>query len=574
MDSSPLEFVQAMQWEYRLDGDRMVIKECPVCHSSDWAFSMNAATGMWTCSHTAAHANKNVSGSLVRLRRILRMTVDVQSRDTQPVSLGYSESVWVENSAQALVSSPQKMAEICDEWAVSEDVVRYWKLGWWADPSGKTEWLVIPHLVDGVPCGVRSVPWFGYAQERGVSAKSASPVLFNEDCLRQDQQKEVVLCDSERDAILFMWASGKKNVVGMPGGASALSERWFTLLEPVETIYVVSNRDESESEDVTTLVRRLGEHRVKIVPVPDGTRLPDMIREKGPQAIPALLEKAHEPQINNIQQLSDIFDDMICAPEVKPLPAPSKSVTKIMNGGVRPGQVVVITAPPKIGKTSYALTWANYVATKHNVPSLVWCVEMPATDLASMTACVQFGTGRKPNAADLFIAKHTNVGVPLYIAHESNITLDVLIQTFKDAYRQKGVRFFVFDNIHFMVRNAENKVTAIEDCLKALKSFALEYGVYLVLIAQPSGKGGKRGQNMDYYDIGWSSSFASDADTIIILHRERVADTENSFRPEMMVKVDAGRYTSGGMTFLNYYGAMLQFTDMPKSKIQNMILEK
>ena len=575
VDDSPLEFIQAQEWKYRLtdNGKEIQVETCPICHKGEWKFSMNRQTGMWNCMHINTHAGKNVKGSLVRLRKILGLTLDVQSDSAPMMPLGYTECRIVELAHADLMSNPVKLSELLDEWSITEADVRKWQLGNFRDNSNH-EWLVIPHFVGGKLYNIKYRSWFGLPKTfRRVNG--AASVLLNEDALTQEKPPEaVLLCEGEKDAFLAMSAGCPIPAIGMTGGAGTLLERWYNLLENVETIYAAYDGDKAGSEGTQNLIKRLGSGRMRIVPMPAGKDIADVVKEQGPQAFLDLFRKAAEPAEKIVSHISGILDEMMVAEDKQAIPCFSKNITHILNGGAKGGQVIVLTAPPKIGKTTFSVMWCLYVASVLKIPSLLWCVEMPKADLAKYVISARFGTGRAITKADVWMMRQRSAELPLYFGYDGNTTIEVLTQTFRDIFRTKGVRCFVFDNIHFMVRNAENKVTAIEDAMKSFKMLAMDLDVPIVLIAQPSGAGGKKGANMNYYDIGWSSSFASDADTICIMHRERVVDTENSFSDKLMFKVDAGRYTPGGTTYLQFFESMCQFRDYSHNEIKAAIAAK
>ena len=571
VSDSPLDFVQQQGWNYKLVRDQINLEVCPICGKGEWKFFINANNGMWDCKHSNSHTNGTDRGSLVKLRRLLGLTLDVAGKNEKPMPLGYSEVNIANISYQALQDNKTLLADLCSEWGIDEETARKWKLGFWRDNSG--DWLTIPHYIGDKLYNIKFRSWFGF-EKKFHRVAGASSVLLNEDILLQEEKpKSVVLCEGEKDAILATWA-GIENVVGMTGGAGTLTDRWYKLLEPVEEIFVAYDGDTAGKEGTQTLIKRLGMSRVKIVQLPDGKDCADIVKEQGPLALKELFAQAKKASNQVLARYEDILADAIVQEDVPALPTFSPSVNRILGGGSRGGQLITVTAPPKIGKTSFCLAWAVHTAGVLGIPACYWCNEMPTHLLAEMIACMQTGCGRNPTRADLFIARQMINELPLYFGFDANAQVDVIIQTFRDAFKLYGIRQFFFDNIHFMVRSAESKVQAMEDAVKAFKNFAMETNSHVVIIAQPSGHGGKRGADMSYYDIAWSSAFASDSDTIMVIHRDRLVDTENSFSEQMMVKVDAGRHTSGGMTYLNFYAPQLQFSDYSKAELDTLILNR
>lgn len=571
---NPIEFVAQMGWEHRISNTQIEVKVCPFCHADDWLFRMNKYTGRWDCKHLNRHEGKNTKGNLHTLRKALGLTLDMQGQQNTVYPLGFVEHQLVEQAHQRLLDAPAMLQIICDEWAITEDTVRKWKLGYRQDNSG-AEYIVIPHYVKGEVCNVKFRTWFGHPKAfHRVSG--ASSVLFNEDVLYA-APKVVTLCEGEKDAILADLA-GVENPVGMTGGAATLLERWYNLLEPVELIYIAYDGDVAGEEGVDRLIKRLGSHRVRVVPIPSKQDVADIVKNEGQERIRELVGMAKEPTMSSIRSAADITKELILAPVKQPIPTPWANVNRVLGGGTYPAQVIVVVAPPKIGKTTTCLAWMLGESMRRGVPSCLWCLEMPDTDLTEMLVGMVLGVGRTPSKADYFIYNRAYAGkIPFYFGYDPNTDVETMTQTFKDAHDRFGVELFAFDNVHFAVRNesdSSSKVMAMEKWMKAFKTLAMALKIRIIPIAQPKKLDPKKGADITYYDIGWSASFASDADTIIVLHRQRVIEDENSFRPEMMFKVDAGRTTKGGTTYLYYRGETMQFRNMTKGEVKSLITSK
>lgn len=568
---SPIDLVTYMEWEYRIKDQQIEVHVCPFCHADDWNFRINMNNGMWDCKHLNRHGNKNTSGNLYRLKKALGLTLDVQGQQQKVYPLDYDRCREIEKAHETLMSSPMLLATLCDEWGVSEQRVRDKRLGYKVDTRTGVPFILIPHMVGGEACNIKYRSWFGHPKAF-YRVSGASSVLYNEDYLNT-RPKKVMLCEGEKDQLLAEEA-GIDYAVGMTGGAGTLLERWFALLEPVEEILIAYDGDVAGQEGVQKLIKRLGQHRVKVVPLPNGKDIADIVKDQGAAALHALIAKANEPAQNAVSKPTDIALQIITQPEIEALPTPWDNVNAVLNGGTYPSQLITVASPPKIGKTTLTYSWSHWTAAVQGVPSLYWCVEMPKDQLTLYACGMQLGVGRKPSKADLLIYANRDRDIPFYLGYDKSTEVDLIIQTFRDAHARFGIEFFVFDNLHFAVRDTNDKVQAMENAVKAFKSLAMELNVRVVVIAHPKKLDPRKGADMNYYDIGWSGSFASDSDTIIILHRDRVVNTENSFKPEMMFKVDAGRYTQGGTTYLHFRDKAMRFRPMSKREVKALLANR
>ena len=566
---SPLDFVKDQKWDYRIEGDQIRVKVCPLCKSDDEKFYINAKTGMWDCKHLNKHGGEIKShGNIHGLRKALGLTTDVKSVvDEKFKPLGYSERNMVEQAHLRLIGNPMYLQTLIDEWGTTEEAVRFFKLGIKQRKDGRM-WLVQPHFVDvhdgegeQLYC-IKYKTWFGEKKEFAREAGAAS-VLLQESLLHaKEPVKQVVLCEGEKDAIVA-WSCGIKNAIGMTGGAGTLKDRWYDLLEPVEEIVIAYDGDAAGEEGTQKLIQRLGAHRVKLADIPAGDDVADIVAKYGAERLRQIIAAAKQPDIPNVHSIRDVALSMLLNDPPPMIPTYSYRFNEVLNGGIRSPQLITLTAPPKIGKTSFALSLGLDFACR-GIPTLNYCMEMSEEDITTMVCGMYLGVGRSPSKADYWAFRNA-ADIPLYTGFKSAIDVPALAQTFKDAYQRFGLGAIIFDNIHYLVRNIpgrEGKVEAMENAYKSFKMLTIELKLPIIVIAQPKKINVAKGADMNYYDVAWSSSAASDSDSIVILHRDRSQESDRSFSRKMMVKTDAGRFTQGGRAFMEYREKHVAFRDL------------
>lgn len=571
MAQTPLEFVQVQGWTYQMSDDAKTIQiaECPICHrrESGKAFGMSPKTGAWNCFHMNSHSELGVpaSGNLYSLRKILGLTLDVAGKDEKLRELGFGEYNYVEYCHKELLETPHLLQIVTDEWNIDVEAVKKWKLGYNHDTDKNQEWLIIPHYVGDKLYNIKYRTWFG-KQKHFQRVPNASTVFLNEEVLFTNPEY-IVLCEGEKDAIVADHA-GLKNVVGSTAGAGSFPERLINALQQIETIYIAYDGDEAGDEGKDKLIRRLGHNRVKVMEMPRGKDIADCVKEFGPSHILAAFNSAKTPKIQNITTLSDAMLASAVGKTSKAIPLPWTNVNRRLGGGVKNGDVVTLAAPPKTGKTSFALVWAAYWAFYLKIPVLFWCVEMTAETLSDYVTSLVTGSTRTPSkvvkAATLRHLQDQN----LYFGYSGSVKPEVLIQTFRDCYTRFGIGAFFFDNIHYMVRGEKDgtsKGLAIENLMKSFKELAMELNVPIIPVAQPTLTSMRKGKDMDYTGIAWSASFASDSDTVMILYREKIADENAAYASEMLVKIDASRSAPGGTAKLKMDDTTISFTEVSYS---------
>jgi len=568
VQESPLDFVQAMGWEYRETDSQIVVKTCPICKLSDWKFYINKFNGLWDCKHANHHTSDNISGNLFKLKKLLGLVKSVSGPKGKKVKPVSEENYKLVERAHANLLQKKNaylLQILLDEWGISEKIVRLFKLGY-LEREGR-QYLVIPHFVD-LEGGrnpqlydIKLRVWFGEDESEGKykKLKDAPNMLFRETVLHTGKAKEIILCEGEKDTIIA-FACGFTNAVGVTNGATSIDDRWVELLSKAEKIYLAFDGDEAGKKGIEKWLERLGRYRCYILPIPEGCDLADYYKKYGKDAVRRLKTQAKSPEIPSIYTPKDIVDLAIEETNVEYYPTYLKSFNKILNSGFREGQLITLTGLPKVGKTTFSLSLALYYAL-NGIPTLFYCMEMPPQVILNMAVGMYYGIGRLVGKVELlnFVMKN----IPLYLGFQGTLTPQQLENTFRDVHHKYGVKFFVFDNVQYMVRNIpknQTKVEAIENIYKTLKVLTIDLNAIIVAIAQPKKIDIKKAENMNYFDIAWTGAGASDSDTIVIVHRERSADSDSSFVPDMSVKVDAGRYTKGGRCNIFYVEDLMAFT--------------
>ncbi|MCX5735332.1 MAG: hypothetical protein NTW68_13530, partial [candidate division NC10 bacterium] len=163
---------------------------------------------------------------------------------------------------------------------------------------------------------------------------------------------------------------------------------------------------------------------------------------------------------------------------------------------------------------------------------------------------------------------------PLYLGANPRATKrEEVVAILTQAVRRYGLKLIVFDNLHMLARSIEHRNEEIGTLTKAFKLLAMEMEIPLVLIAQPRKL--QPGQVMTAWDLKDSVDIFSDADQIILLHRELVAasrdgeavaaaateDTDN-MSPKTLVRVAKARHKASRDAVLYFEGAEHRFREL------------
>lgn len=559
-------------WKYKpATPNDVAIQVCPFCGKNVWKFWIQINTTQYKCWHCGSTGNlyklKRELGDLQGVKSATRLMGDEKKAQIKPIPMQY-----VDRYHQALLKSKKGMA-YCKERGFTLDTIKHFKLGMQISQGKK--WLAIPHIVDDVCYNIkfRSIP---PASKTFRRVKGGASVLFNADALADFE--EIVIAEAETDAIA-LWQAGVKNVIGLTCGADSFLPEWYDLLVGKQKIILVLDADVVGQKGSRDIARRLGFDRCYNVLLP-GHDANDVLLNLGPQELVKALSRSEQFEVAGIIQAADAM--LLCkdADEMgeQGLLTPWENVNRLVGKGSLPGDLVVLSARVKTGKTTFAMNWAHYLAFRHNIGSLVYCMEMRTRKLAEKEAAlirqrdVDLLTG-----VDYSLARYELRKIPFYFAdpqwNKKSLTKEHIYDKIREAVKRYGIKFVIFDNLHFLCRSLQYITAEVGQVTRDFKMLAEELDIVMCLIAQPRKIPGDK--PMKYDDIKDSSSVPADADLVIILHRNQIpaglkkgsaVDSEQEvLESKTLVRIDASRFNSGGECYLHYEGSKAVFWEYAKA---------
>lgn len=572
MASSVLDYVKSKGWQYKPDGHNLKVRICPFCKSNKWKFSVHAQRGVFRCWR----ASCDERGTFSKLRRHLG------DSSTGPVSATRlsgekprerSDKIvpqqQVDKAHKKLLRDHAAIRWLRQERGFSRESIEHFNLGL-RTRYGK-RWLCIPHTSEGRVVNVkqRSLP---PADKMFMRIKGHDSVLFNSEALQLDSW--IVVCEAELDAI-SLWQAGVKNVVSFTAGAGSFLPEWYDELEGFEKVVLVFDSDAAGQSGARDVARRLGFDRCwnVMLPLHDAN---DVLANLGEEVLrDQVLTKAEQFEVHGIVHASDALRNARNASKLvtdEGLRTPWPDVDAVMPTGCHPGDLIVLGAPPKRGKTTLAMQWAWDAASRQDCPALFYCLEMHVWRLSYKLAGHMLGL-------DYTRLTHTDMALAMYRARKApfwwvepkwtrNPDADQVFDKIREAVRRYGVRFLVFDNLHYLCRSLEHVNQEVGRVTRGFKNLSEELGITTCLIAQPRKIEGDR--PMKANDLRDSSSIPADADTIILMHREMMpaglveddlgeTSQRDTLMPETLVRVDAHRFGGGGEAWLWYLGERSTF---------------
>ncbi|USE79007.1 replicative DNA helicase [Cupriavidus gilardii] len=245
-----------------------------------------------------------------------------------------------------------------------------------------------------------------------------------------------------------------------------------------------------------------------------------------------------------------------------------RDIDALLNGGIRPGELIVVAARPKMGKTAFALGLARHAARGRQV--LVLSMEMPRAQLDDRNLAA---IGHIPLSNLLTPSRMTDdewnrlsqaMGVlesmGLWLDDQGGLRLLDVRMKAKQVKRRAGLDVLVIDYLQLMEGEGDNRNAQIEGITRGLKALAKELDIAIVLLSQLNRelerRPNKRPQPSDLRDSG---AIEQDADVVMFLYRDEVYNPDTTDKGICEVDVALNRQGQPGRVALAYIGAQTRF---------------
>ena len=240
--------------------------------------------------------------------------------------------------------------------------------------------------------------------------------------------------------------------------------------------------------------------------------------------------------------------------------------------GLQPSDLVIIAGRPSMGKTTFAMNIAEYVALSSGMPVAVFSLEMPSDQLAmrmiSSQARVNQQSVRTGQLTDDDWPRITSAisrlsEVSLFIDDTPAITPTELRARARRLMREHGqLGLIMLDYLQLMQvpGQRENRATEISEISRSLKSLAKELNVPVIALSQLNRSLEQRPNKRPVMsDLRESGAIEQDADVIVFIYRDEVynPDSEDKGIAEIII----GKQRNGpiGTVRLAFLGQFTRF---------------
>lgn len=255
----------------------------------------------------------------------------------------------------------------------------------------------------------------------------------------------------------------------------------------------------------------------------------------------------------------------------KPVPTGYVDLDRVLRGGVRPGDLVIVAARPSVGKTSWAFGALNHMAHEGR-RVLVFPIETGRENVAakvlSMRANVPSARIEANEASPeewQRVAAALEADSKLFVIQDSARTVTEVGAWARRVKDDGGLDVLAVDYLQLLVpeRETDNESRDVAGISRALKRIAKELRVGVVALSQLSrSPEARRDKRPQLSDLRSSGALEQDADVVVLLHREEMhkATDENAGVAECIVAKQRNGPT--GVVRLAWRSEVAQFANL------------
>lgn len=270
-----------------------------------------------------------------------------------------------------------------------------------------------------------------------------------------------------------------------------------------------------------------------------------------------------------LMQRADRYSALAAGEEESGWPTRIPSLDRLLSGGMKPGNVYVLAARPKVGKSSLALALALTFA-EQDLPVLVLSQEMPVGEVADRAIAdlggIDYGhlqTGKLDDMewASLTAAVDRGVRLPIHVDDQPSLTMaDIKAK----ARSIKGLKVLVVDYLQLCATtdDRQNRNAQIEEISRGLKGLAKDIGAAVIELSQLNrAVETRQTKRPNLSDLRDSGAIEQDADVVMFLWPVR----EFPDRRIVGLEVAANRQGKTGAFGLDFNGALQRWGESTAS---------
>jgi replicative DNA helicase len=250
-------------------------------------------------------------------------------------------------------------------------------------------------------------------------------------------------------------------------------------------------------------------------------------------------------------------------------------------GGLHKSDLIIIAGRPSMGKTSFAMNIAQYVAVTEQLPVAFFSLEMGIEQLVKrLLACeakinqslvrtsASLSMLKKEHWSELLAASSRLSEAPLYIDDSPGITPMEIRAKIRRLVSQENVRLVVVDYLQLMTirTRSDSREQEISEISRTLKAIAKEFNLPVIAVSQLNRRVEERTIKRPLMsDLRESGAIEQDADIICFIYRDDVYNPDSQEKGKAEIIIAKHRNGPTGMVKLQWHPELTQFRDLTEN---------
>ena len=249
--------------------------------------------------------------------------------------------------------------------------------------------------------------------------------------------------------------------------------------------------------------------------------------------------------------------------------------------GLNKGDLIIIAARPAMGKSAFVLNIASYVASRQNVPTLIFSLEMSKEQMVNRILAsegnvesmrIKNGNLESEDWQKLGEASTNLAEIPLYIDDKAGLTAAELRAKCRKAQLEDHIGLIIIDYLQLMEGTGKgaSRQQDVADISRSLKILAKELKVPVIALSQLSrANEGRDDKKPVLSDIRESGAIEQDADIVMFIHRDEYYNPETTTKKGLAeIIIAKNRSGSTGTVELTWNGSYTKFGNYYKGEIE------
>jgi replicative DNA helicase len=265
------------------------------------------------------------------------------------------------------------------------------------------------------------------------------------------------------------------------------------------------------------------------------TELPIVLDQAEQKVFSVTQEKPQSGLIHISDALINNFQDIEERNQGIALPGISSGfydLDAMVNGGFQRSDLIIIAGRPAMGKTSFSMNIAHYIASSLRLPTAIFSLEMSREQLAQRllasearieSSYLRSGRISQNQWEQLTHAIQILEDMPIFIDDTPNITITEMRSQARrlQAEQNTELGLILIDYLQLMEGAGDNRVQELSKITRSLKGLARELSVPVIALSQLSrGVEARTNKRPMLSDLRESGSIEQDADLVMMLYRD------------------------------------------------------